>query len=130
MLSLMMDCVVSTDVKYYVNDEKGVQVAHFNVAYNQGKDKDAMFFNTTVFGRNAYNAYKYVKKGMPLLVRAGQLKPVTYSKKDSDTEVQTFELIIHEFKMLPSAKDKELEKMSESNTGMEISDDDKGDIIE
>lgn len=101
MMTLIMDCNVSTEVKYYSNEENGTQVAHFNVAYNLGKDKEAIFFPATVFGRNAYNASKYIKKGMPLLLRC-QLKPVAYNKKDSDVEVRTFELIIQEFKMLSS----------------------------
>lgn len=99
MMTLIMDCNVSTEVKYYSDEMNGTQVAHFNVAYNPGKDKEAIFFPATAFGRNAYNAGKYIKKGMPLLIRC-QLKPVAYTKKDSDVEVRTFELIIQEFKML------------------------------
>lgn len=99
MMTLIMDCNVSTEVKYYSNEENGTQVAHFNVAYNPGKDKEAIFFPATVFGRNAYNASKYIKKGTLLLIRC-QLKPVAYNKKDSNVEVKTFELIIQEFKML------------------------------
>lgn len=43
MMTLIMDCNVSTEVKFYSNEEKGTQAAHFNVAYNQGKDQPPMF---------------------------------------------------------------------------------------
>jgi single-stranded DNA-binding protein len=85
-----MNCNVATEVKYYANQEKGTQVAHFNVAYNSGREQEAMFFQTTLFGKNAETASKYVKVGMPLLLRC-QLKPVTYDKKTENVRVQTFE---------------------------------------
>lgn len=101
MMTMIMDCNVSTEVKFYSNEEKGTQVAHFNVAYNQGKNQPPMFFQVTVFGKNALIASKYIKVGTPLLIRC-QLKPVSYQRRESNVEVQTFELIINEFKMLSS----------------------------
>ena len=103
MMTMIMDCNVSTEVKFYSNEEKGTQVAHFNVAYNQGKNQPPMFFQATVFGKNALTASKYIKVGTPLLIRC-QLKPVSYQRRESNVEVQTFELIINEFKMLSFGK--------------------------
>ena len=103
MMTMIMDCNVSTEVKFYSNEEKGTQVAHFNVAYNQGKNQPPMFFQATVFGKNALTASKYIKVGTPLLIRC-QLKPVSYQRRESNVEVQTFELIINEFKMLSSGR--------------------------
>lgn len=123
MMTLIMDCNVSTEVKFYSNEEKGTQAAHFNVAYNQGKEQPPMFFQATVFGKNALTASKYIKVGMPLLIRC-QLKPVSYQRRESNVEVRTFELLVNEFKMLSSRKGTNETDVSQDEREIE------GDIIE
>lgn len=118
MMKLIMDCIVSTEVKFYENVEKGTKVAHFGIAYND-YNQSTIFFNSTVFGKNAEKASKYVTKGMRLLVCCNRMKPVVYS----DTEVKTYELIIEDFKMISSNKSEVQESRTPVEKQPELSDD-------
>lgn len=121
-MKLIMDCIVSTEVKFYENVEKGTKVAHFGIAYND-YNQSTIFFNSTVFGKNAEKASKYVTKGMHLLVCCSRMKPVVYKLKESDTEVKTYELMIEDFKMISSNKSEVQENRTPVEKQPELSDD-------
>lgn len=122
MMKLVMDCIVSTEVKFYENVEKGTKVAHFGIAYND-YNQPTIFFSSTVFGKNAEKAGKYVTKGMRLLVCCSRMKPVIYKSKESDTEVKNYELIIEDFKMISSDKSEVQESRASIEKQPELSDD-------
>jgi single-strand DNA-binding protein len=54
---------------------------NLTVAVNCGKDKDAIFRDCIVFGRNAELIHQYKKKGEPILV-AGTLESDNYENKE------------------------------------------------
>lgn len=104
MQCLLMNVYVSSDVKYYPQDDLDKSVAHFDVAYNTYGGQP-VFFRAVTFGRNAQKAEQYVTKGTGLLVRC-QLKPISYMKRNEPVEVRTFELVINEFEMISTARTK------------------------
>lgn len=62
----------------------GLTVARFSVAIDRGKDKDgndkgADFPNVVVFGRQAENCEKYLKKGLKVAVQ-GHIQTGSYEK--------------------------------------------------
>lgn len=46
----------------------GEAVANFSVADNMGKEKGAIFWNCTLFGKRAESLTQYLKKGTPVTV--------------------------------------------------------------
>jgi len=71
---------VSQDAEVrYLND--GTQVASFSVADNQGRDKNAIFWRCSLFGKRAESLSGYLKKGQPVTV-SGNLTENEWTDKD------------------------------------------------
>lgn len=97
MQNLIMNVRVATDVRLFIHDGSN-DVAKFNVFYGRGRDKEPIFFSASLFGKKAHTAADYFRKNMELTIRC-ELQPVSYTKKESNVEVKTFELLIRDFQM-------------------------------
>ena len=62
----------------------GTPVAGFAVADNQGKDKPAIFWNASLFGKRAQSLSPYLLKGQPVTI-TGTLTEREYTNKDGAT---------------------------------------------
>jgi len=73
---------------------------NLTVAVNCGKDKDAIFRDCVVFGRQAENINKYFGKGKPIIVM-GKLESDNYDNKEGK-KVYKNKLIVKEFDFVGS----------------------------
>lgn len=62
---------------------KGDAVANFSVADNQGKDKQAIFWNCQLFGKRAEALAQYLTKGQPVTV-SGEVTEREWQDKDGN----------------------------------------------
>jgi single-strand DNA-binding protein len=62
---------------------KGDAVANFSVADNQGKDKQAIFWNCQLFGKRAEALAQYLTKGQPVTV-SGEVTEREWDDKDGN----------------------------------------------
>ncbi len=85
----------------------GLTVARFSVAIDRGKDKDgndrgADFPNVVVFGRQAENCTKYLKKGLKVAI-SGHLQTGSYDK--DGRKVYTTDVIADKVEFIEWAKE-------------------------
>lgn len=66
------------EVRYMPN---GDAVGNFSVADNQGKDKQAIFWNCSLFGKRAESLSQYLVKGQAVTV-TGSVSEREYTDKD------------------------------------------------
>jgi single-strand DNA-binding protein len=59
----------------------GTAVAAFGIADNQGKDKDAIFWNCSIFGKRAESLSQYLTKGQAVTV-TGNVTQRKYTDKN------------------------------------------------
>lgn len=67
-----------SEIRYLPN---GDPVVGFSVADNQGKDKPAIFFNCSLFGKRAESLAQYLTKGQAVTV-TGTLTEREYTNRD------------------------------------------------
>lgn len=68
------------EVKYL---PQGDAVANFSVADNQGKDKQAIFWNCSLFGKRADSLSQYLTKGQAVTI-TGSVSQREYTDKDGN----------------------------------------------
>jgi single-strand DNA-binding protein len=78
-----------------------MELAKFAIAVNCGKD-EVMFFDCTVFGKQANTAMRYLSKGSKVGV-SGRLKPESWTSKDGEKKSK-ISVIVNSFNMLDSRK--------------------------
>lgn len=66
------------EVKFLPN---GDPLASFGIADNQGKDKPAIFWNCSLFGKRAESLAQYLTKGQPVTI-VGTITEREYTSKD------------------------------------------------
>lgn len=66
-------------------------VTRFSIAIDRGKDKGADFPNIVVFGKQAENCEKYLKKGRMVAIQ-GRIQTGSYEKSDG-TKVYTTDVV-------------------------------------
>lgn len=69
----------------------GDPVASFSVADNQGKDKDAIFWNCSMWGKRAETLAQYLQKGTPVTV-TGRLTEEKWQDKQTGQDRKGFKL--------------------------------------
>lgn len=89
--------------------QNNLAFARFNLAINRGKDKDgndkgADFPSVVVFGRQAENCDKYLKKGRLVGIQ-GRIQTGSYKNKNGDT-VYTTEVVANNVEFLEWGDDK------------------------
>lgn len=83
---------------------QGDQVAQFSVADNQiGKDKQAIFWNCSLFGKRAASLVDYLQKGTAVTV-VGQVTQREYVNKDGQT-VKAMEIRVQDVALQGGKKD-------------------------
>lgn len=89
----------------------GDQVAQFSVADNQiGKDKQAIFWNCSLFGKRAASLVDYLQKGTSVTV-VGQVAQREYVNKDGQT-VKAMEIRVHDVALQGGKRDEQTQGMS------------------
>lgn len=82
----------------------GDQVAQFSVADNQiGKDKQAIFWNCSLFGKRAASLVDYLQKGTAVTV-VGQVAQREYVNKDGQT-VKAMEIRVSDIALQGGKRD-------------------------
>ena len=83
---------------------QGDQVAQFSVADNQiGKDKQAIFWNCSLFGKRAASLVDYLQKGTAVTV-VGQVTQREYVNKDGQT-VKAMEIRVSDIALQGGKRD-------------------------
>lgn len=72
------------EVKHLPN---GDAVANFSVADNQGKDKQAIFWNASIFGKRAESLAQYLTKGQSVTI-TGNVTEREWTDKDGNKRKQ------------------------------------------
>ena len=70
-------------------------VGSFSIADNQGKDKDAIFWNCSLFGKRAESLAQYLVKGQKVTV-CGSVSQRKYNDKQTGAEKTVFEIRVNE----------------------------------
>lgn len=82
--------------------EKELAIARFSIAvdraYKSGDEREADFFNVSVFGKQAENLEKYSGKGK-LIAVSGRLQSGSYTNKDA-VKVYTVDVIAEKIQFL------------------------------
>ena len=89
----------------YSND---LAIARFSIAINRmpgrdGQDRGADFINIVVFGRQAENCERFIRKGSQVGIQ-GRIQTGSYQNKDGNT-VYTTDVIADRIKFLDSRRD-------------------------
>lgn len=69
----------------------GSPVASFSVADNQGKDKDAIFWNASIFGKRAESLAQYLVKGQAVTI-TGNVTERKFNDKQTGAERRAFDV--------------------------------------
>jgi len=81
-----------SEVRYLPN---GDAVASFSIADNQGKDKDAIFWNCSLFGKRADSLNQYLVKGASVTV-IGSVTQEKWTDKQSGAERVGFKIRVND----------------------------------
>lgn len=81
-----------SEVRYLPN---GDAVASFSIADNQGKDKEAIFWNCSLFGKRAASLNQYLVKGASVTV-IGSVTQEKWTDKQSGAERVGFKIRVND----------------------------------
>lgn len=98
------------DLRYMGDTQKAV--ARFNLAINRGKDKGADFVPITVFGNQAENCDRYLRKGSMVGVE-GSFTSGSYEKDGKI--IYTYGITAHRVEFLSFGESKSGEQIQQSN---------------
>ena len=100
---------------------KGDQVLSFSVADNQGKDKQAIFWQASLFGKRAESLRNWLKKGQAVTI-AGTVTQRQYKDKEGQEKTAT-EVRVIEIALQGKPPVQETPKQQASNGFADIGDD-------
>lgn len=83
-ISISGNITKDAETRYLQN---GDAVANFSVADNQGKDKPAIFWNCSLFGKRAESLVPYLTKGQSVTV-VGNISEREWTDKDGNKRKQ------------------------------------------
>lgn len=108
--------------------QNGTTIARYTLAvdrqYSQEPETD--FFNCTAFGKAAEFAYRYLKKGMKVLV-TGRIENGSYKNKDGNT-VNTTTIMLESQEFTESRKDSSAAPTKPKQDGFQAYDDASEDL--
>lgn len=79
-ITIAGNCTKDAEVRFLPN---GDAVASFGLADNMGKDKGAIFWNCSLFGKRGESLAGYLLKGTPVTV-SGSVSERSYTDKDGN----------------------------------------------
>ena len=89
----------------YPTENGEFRVAKFSLAVSRNTERDVTdFFNVRGFNKLADTAFRYLHKGMRIMVE-GELQTSTYSDKKTGEKKTAYDIIAQRFEFLDSRKD-------------------------
>lgn len=89
------------EVRYLPN---GDPVASFSIADNQGKDKQAIFWRCSLFGKRAESLAPYLTKGQAVTV-SGTVTEREYTDKSDGTQKKAMEIRVQDVALQGGKRD-------------------------
>ena len=84
----------------------GDAVASFSVADNQGKDKSAIFWNCSLFGKRAESLAQYLLKGQPVTV-VGTISEREFTDKNTGQLRKAMDIRVNDVALQGGKRDQE-----------------------
>lgn len=89
----------------YSTENGEFRVAKFGLAVSRNTSRDVTdFFNIKGFNKHADTAFKYLHKGMRIMVE-GELQISTYPDKETGEKKTAYDIIVQRYEFLDSKKD-------------------------